>query len=143
MVTCWVAMSVQLFTKITGNVSEYFSFTEETILHLKTSRKLGFFITKRLVFHKSVNAITRSVSPLRIIYGVVSNPCVSIYIIHGRDAFAKLKTLVSPTPLNDVALSDIVTTMTQHYKKDTVEIAERRIQVLQAGPTGESQLQIT
>ena len=43
----------------------------------------------------------------------------------GRDAFAKLKTLVSPIPLNDVALSDIVTTMTQHYKKDTVEIAER------------------
>ena len=43
----------------------------------------------------------------------------------GRDAFAKLKTLVSPTPLNDLSLSAIVTTMTQHYKKDTVEIAER------------------
>ena len=43
----------------------------------------------------------------------------------GRDALAKLKTLVSPTPLNDLSLSAIVTTMTQHYKKDTVEIAER------------------
>ena len=32
-------------------------------------------------FHLSVNVVTRSVSPLRIIYGVVSNPCVSIYII--------------------------------------------------------------
>ena len=29
------------------------------------------------------------------------------------------------TPLNDLSLSAIVTTMTQHYKKDTVEIAER------------------
>ena len=29
----------------------------------------------------------------------------------GRDAFAKLKTLVSPTPLNDLSLSAIVTTM--------------------------------
>ena len=28
-------MSVQLFTKITGSVSEYFSFTEETTLDLK------------------------------------------------------------------------------------------------------------
>ena len=80
MVTCRVAMSVQLFTKITGSVSEYFSFTEETILDLKTSKKTWFFITKWLVFHKSVNAITRSVSPLRIIYGVVSNPCVA-YIL--------------------------------------------------------------
>ena len=43
----------------------------------------------------------------------------------GRDAFAKLKTLVSPTPLSDVSLTVIVTTMTQHYNKDTVEIAER------------------
>ena len=41
----------------------------------------------------------------------------------GCEAFAKLKTLVSPTPLNDLSLSSIVTTMTQHYKKDTVEIA--------------------
>ena len=42
----------------------------------------------------------------------------------GRDAFTKLKTLVSPTLLNDVSLPGIVTMMTQHYKKDTVEIAE-------------------
>ena len=43
----------------------------------------------------------------------------------GRDAFSKLKTLVSPTPLNDLSLDQIVSTMRQHYKKDTVEIAER------------------
>ena len=43
----------------------------------------------------------------------------------GRDTFAKLKILVSPTSLNNVSLTAIVTTMTQHYKKDTVEIAER------------------
>ena len=48
------------------------------------------------------------------------------------DAFAKLKTLVSPTLLNDVSLPGIVTTMMQHYKKDS-----RTIQVLQADPTGE------
>jgi len=40
----------------------------------------------------------------------------------GRDAFAKLKTLVSPTPLSDVSLTAIVTTMMQNYNKDTVEI---------------------
>ena len=43
----------------------------------------------------------------------------------GREAFVKLKTLVSPTPLDDFSLTDIVTTMKQHYKKDTVEIAKR------------------
>ena len=57
----------------------------------------------------------------------------------GRNAFAKLKTLVNPTPLNDVALSDIVTTMMQHYKKDTVEIAER----FKFFKRRKSQLQIT
>ena len=43
----------------------------------------------------------------------------------GHDRFAKLKTLVSLTQLNDLSLSFIVTMMTQHYKKDTVEIAEQ------------------
>ena len=43
----------------------------------------------------------------------------------GSDAFSKLKTLVSPTPLNDLSLDQIISTMRQHYKKDTVEIAER------------------
>ena len=43
----------------------------------------------------------------------------------GHDAFANLNTLFSSTPLNDLSLSAIVTSMTQHYKKDTVEIAER------------------
>ena len=37
-----------------------------------------------------------------------------------RDAFVKLKTLVSPTSLSDMTLSQIVTTMRQHYKRDTV-----------------------
>ena len=43
----------------------------------------------------------------------------------GRDAFAALKTLFSLTPLTDVSLNAILTVMTQHYKKDTVEKAER------------------
>ena len=43
----------------------------------------------------------------------------------GRDAFLKLKTLVSPTPLSDLSLDQIITTMRDHFKKDTVEIAER------------------
>jgi len=43
----------------------------------------------------------------------------------GWDTFAKLKTLVSPTSLDDLSLTDIVMAMKQHYKKNTVEIAER------------------
>jgi len=43
----------------------------------------------------------------------------------GRDAFAALKTLLNLTPLTDVSLNAILTAMTQHYKKDTVEKAER------------------
>ena len=43
----------------------------------------------------------------------------------GREAFVKLKTLVSPTSLDDLSLTDIITSMKQHYKKETVEIAER------------------
>ena len=40
----------------------------------------------------------------------------------GRNAFLKLKTLVSPTPLSDLSLDQIITTMRDHFKKDTVEI---------------------
>ena len=43
----------------------------------------------------------------------------------GRDAFLKLKTLVSPTPLSDLSLNQIITTIRDHLKKDAVEIAER------------------
>ena len=43
----------------------------------------------------------------------------------GREAFIKLKTLVSPTPLDDLSLTDIIAAMKLHYKKETVEIAER------------------
>ena len=32
----------------------------------------------------SVNVLTRTISPLRIICGVVSNPCTSIYILSMR-----------------------------------------------------------
>ena len=32
-----------------------------------------------------------------------------------RDAFATLKTLLTPTPLTDVSLNAILTAMTQHY----------------------------
>jgi len=42
-----------------------------------------------------------------------------------QDAFAKLKTLVSSTSLDDLSLDDIVATMKQYYKKNTVEINER------------------
>lgn len=43
----------------------------------------------------------------------------------GREAFLKVKTLASPTPLADLDLAQIVTFMKQHYKRETVEIAER------------------
>ena len=43
----------------------------------------------------------------------------------GRDAFLKLKVLVSPTPLSDLSLDQIITMMRDYFKKDTVEIAER------------------
>ena len=42
----------------------------------------------------------------------------------GRDAFAKLKTLANPTVFTDLSLEQIVATMSQHYKRETVEIAE-------------------
>ena len=43
----------------------------------------------------------------------------------GWDAFVKLKILASPTALTDLSLEQIVATMNQHYKRETVEIAER------------------
>ena len=43
----------------------------------------------------------------------------------GRDAFAKLKTLASPMSLTDLSLEQIVATISQHYKRETVDIAER------------------
>ena len=42
-----------------------------------------------------------------------------------RDGFVKVKTLASPTPLADLILAQIVKYMKGHYKKETVEIAER------------------
>ena len=43
----------------------------------------------------------------------------------GRDAFVKLKTLASLTLLSELLLEQILSTMKQHYKRETVEIAER------------------
>ena len=42
-----------------------------------------------------------------------------------QDAFAKLNTLASPMSLTDLLFEEIVATMSQHYKRQTVEIAER------------------
>ena len=42
----------------------------------------------------------------------------------GRDAFVKLKTIASLTALTDLLVEQIVPTMSQHYKRETVEIAE-------------------
>ena len=43
----------------------------------------------------------------------------------GQETFAKLKALVSPTAVNDLMLDVIVQHLTQHYQRDTIEIAER------------------
>jgi len=43
----------------------------------------------------------------------------------GREVFSKVKTLASPRPLNELDLPQIVDLMKEHYKKDTIEIAER------------------
>jgi len=43
----------------------------------------------------------------------------------GCEAFSKVKTLGSPTPLTELSLAQAVEYMKQHYKKETVEIAER------------------
>ena len=43
----------------------------------------------------------------------------------GQTAYSNLKTLVSPTPLAELTLDQVVEKLTSHYKPDTVEIAER------------------
>ena len=43
----------------------------------------------------------------------------------GQAAFAKLKTLVSPTPVNDLSLDQIMEHLISHYRPQTIEIAER------------------
>ena len=42
-----------------------------------------------------------------------------------HNAFLKLKTLVSPILLSDLSLNQIITTMRDHFKKDSMKIAER------------------
>ena len=43
----------------------------------------------------------------------------------GQTAYSKLKTLVSPTLLVELDLNTIVEKLAEHYRPDTVEIAER------------------
>ena len=43
----------------------------------------------------------------------------------GREVFSKVKILASPWPLTELDLPEIVDLMKEHYKKDTIEIAER------------------
>ena len=43
----------------------------------------------------------------------------------GWEAFAKVKTLASPRSLANLDLQQIMELMQEHYKKDTIEIAER------------------
>ena len=57
----------------------------------------------------------------------VANGCQKALFLTriGRDAFLKLKTLVSPIPLSDLSLDQIIMTMRDHFKKDTIKIAVR------------------
>ena len=43
----------------------------------------------------------------------------------GQTAYSKLKTLVNPTLLAELDLNTIVKKLAEHYRPDTVEIAER------------------
>jgi len=43
----------------------------------------------------------------------------------GQAAFAKLKTLVSPTPVSELTLDQIMEHLIGHYKPQVIEIAER------------------
>ena len=43
----------------------------------------------------------------------------------GQGTFAKLKTLASPTPVNELSLDQIMEHLISHYKPQTIEIAER------------------
>lgn len=42
----------------------------------------------------------------------------------GQAAYSKLKTLVSPTPMADLTLQQIVEKLASHYKSDIIEIEE-------------------
>ena len=86
-----------MFTKLAGDTSKYLStfIMDLTILFLAKLIETGSEIVGNCRgnctgFHLSINVVTRSVSPLRIIYGVVSNPCVSIYIIRGHNYIATM-----------------------------------------------------
>ena len=43
----------------------------------------------------------------------------------GQATFAKLKTLASPTPVNELSLDQVVEHLISHFKPQTIEIAER------------------
>ena len=57
----------------------------------------------------------------------VANGCQKALFLTriGRNAILKLKTSVSSIPLSDLLLNEIIMTMRDHFKKDTMEIAER------------------
>ena len=42
----------------------------------------------------------------------------------GQTVYSKLKTMVSPTPLAELDLNTIVEKLAEHYRPDTMEIAE-------------------
>ena len=58
--------------------------------------------------------------------GVRQDRCKALFLARvGREVFSKVKTLASPRPLTELDLPQIVELMKEHYKKDTIEIAER------------------
>ena len=58
--------------------------------------------------------------------GVRRDRCKALFLARvGQEVFSKVKTLVSPRPLTELDLLQIMDLMKEHYKKDTIEIAER------------------
>ena len=57
--------------------------------------------------------------------GVRQDQCKALFLARvGWEVFLKMKTLASPRPLTELDLPQIVNLMKEHYKKDTIEIAE-------------------
>jgi len=57
--------------------------------------------------------------------GVRQDRLKALFLVRvGREVFSKVKTLASPWPLTELELPQIVDLMKEHYRKDTIEIAE-------------------
>ena len=57
--------------------------------------------------------------------GVRQDQCKALFLARvGWEVFLKMKTLANPQPLTELDLPQIVDLMKEHYKKDTIEIAE-------------------